>query len=365
MPPGVIQWLPGPGAVLGATLFNHKEFAGLHFTGSTSTLAGIIELTGKNLSANRYRSYPRIVGETGGKDFHFAAPDADARHFAYNTLRAAFEYQGQKCSACSRAYIPDNLWPEVRAILVEELAKVKVGQSDDFSSFMSAVIDSAAFKSITGYIDGAKADKTCEIVAGGTYDNSVGYFIQPTVVRVSDPKHKLMQEEIFGPVLSLYVYPAAEFEHTLAICDDTSPYALTGAVFARSRDNIVLAERLLANAAGNFYINDKCTGAVVGQQVRIPSALSSVGPHALHSVSSQRSVQVTDAHAALRWCACLGHERQGRRVAQPAAVGVAPHHQGELCAAHELDLPPHGGGQVRQAMRGGVRVKHALRSRTH
>lgn len=255
MPPGVIQWLPGPGAVLGATLFNHREFAGLHFTGSTATLAGIIELTGKNLSANRYRGYPRIVGETGGKDFHFAAPDADVQHFVCNTIRAAFEYQGQKCSACSRAYVPDNLWPDVSARLKEEVAKIRVGQPDLFSSFMSAVIDKAAFTSITGYIESAKTDAECDIIAGGTFDSKEGYFIQPTIIRVKNPKHKLMQEEIFGPVLTIYVYPAGEYEKTLKICDETSPYALTGALFARNRDLIVAGDRALVNAAGNFYIN--------------------------------------------------------------------------------------------------------------
>jgi len=218
------------------------------------------------LTISLYKGYPRIVGETGGKDFHFVHKSANVDHVVHHTIRAAFEYQGQKCSACSRAYFPDNLWPSIKEKLVAELAKVNMGQPDDFRTFMSAVIDKNSFENIKKYIEWAKASKDCEIISGGKYDDSVGYFIEPTVILCKDPKAKVMEEEIFGPVLSVYVYPADEYEKTLHICDETSPYSLTGSIFAQDRYAIDLGSKLLRNASGNFYVNDKCTGAVVGQQ---------------------------------------------------------------------------------------------------
>jgi 1-pyrroline-5-carboxylate dehydrogenase len=218
------------------------------------------------LSKKLYIGYPRIVGETGGKDFHFVHKSADVDSAVNATVRGAFEYQGQKCSACSRAYIPDSIWPEFREKMVNILKQIKLGQPDDFSTFMSAVIDKNSFNNIKGYIDHAKQSPDAEIVHGGTYDDSQGYFIQPTVILAKDPKFRTMQEEIFGPVLTIYVYPADKYEETLKLCDSTSPYALTGSIFARDRYAIDTATRMLRHSAGNFYINDKCTGAVVGQQ---------------------------------------------------------------------------------------------------
>jgi len=266
LPDGVINFLPGSGALIGDTLINSPHFSGLHFTGSTAVFNGILFKTATNLNKNLYKTYPRIVGETGGKDFHFVHKSADVAHVVNNTIRAAFEYQGQKCSACSRAYFPDNLWPEIKKQLVDGISKIKQGQSDDFSCFMSSVIDANAFKSITGYIEWAKKDKDCEIITGGKYNDSEGYFIEPTVIVCKDPKAKVMSEEIFGPVLSVHVYPADKYEETLDICNETSPYSLTGSIFAQDRFAIDFASKKLKNASGNFYINDKCTGAVVGQQ---------------------------------------------------------------------------------------------------
>jgi len=265
LPDGVINFLPGPGNLIGEVLLNHKSFAGLHFTGSTDVFNGIMFKTAVNMNNKLYKSYPRIVGETGGKDFHFAHKSADVDNFVNHTIRAAFEYQGQKCSACSRAYVPDNLWPEVKEKLIAAQAKIKMGQSDDFECFMSAVIDKNSFDNIKSYIEWAKSNN-CEIITGGKYDDSKGYFIEPTIIVCSDPKAKVIQEEIFGPVLSIYVYPADKYEESLKLCDDTSPYALTGALFARDRYAIDTGNKMLRNSAGNFYINDKCTGAVVGQQ---------------------------------------------------------------------------------------------------
>jgi 1-pyrroline-5-carboxylate dehydrogenase len=252
--------------VIGNILINSPHFAGLHFTGSTEVFNGIMFQTATNLNNKMYRSYPRIVGETGGKDFHFAHKSADVDNFVFNTIRASFEYQGQKCSACSRAYVPDNIWPEVKEKLVTHIKSIKMGQADDFSCFMSAVIDRNSFNNIKGYIEHAKSSPDAEILIGGKCDDSVGYFIEPTVIVAKDPKFRTMQEEIFGPVLTLYVYPADKYEETLALCDETSPYSLTGALFARDRFAVELGSKLLRNSSGNFYINDKCTGAVVGQQ---------------------------------------------------------------------------------------------------
>jgi len=266
LPDGVINFIPGSGRLIGDTLLNSKHFAGIHFTGSTGVFNGIMYKTAMNLNSKMYLGYPRIVGETGGKDFHFVHSSADVDSVVINTIRGAFEYQGQKCSACSRAYFPDNLWPEISKRFQDEISKLKMGQPDDFSTFCSAVIDKNSFDNIKSYIDWAKNSSECQILVGGKCDETQGYFIEPTVIVCKNPKAKVMEEEIFGPVLSVYVYPAAEYEETLKICDETSPYALTGSIFATDTYAIETADRLLRNAAGNFYINDKCTGAVVGQQ---------------------------------------------------------------------------------------------------
>eukprot|EP01114_Cavostelium_apophysatum_P021305 TRINITY_DN739_c0_g1_i1.p1 TRINITY_DN739_c0_g1~~TRINITY_DN739_c0_g1_i1.p1 ORF type:complete len:552 (-),score=153.58 TRINITY_DN739_c0_g1_i1:52-1707(-) len=265
LPDGVINFLPGSGAVIGDVLLNSPHFAGIHFTGSTGVFNNIMFKTAQNLSKNLYRGYPRIVGETGGKDFHFVHKSADVDNVVNNTLRAAFEYLGQKCSACSRAYFPDNLWPEIKTKMVSALGKMKQGQPDDFTNFLGAVIDKNSFNNIKGYIDEAKKSADCEVI-GGKYDDSVGYFVDPTLIICKNPKYRSMEEEIFGPVLSIYVYPADQYEETLKLCDETSPYSLTGSIFAKDRYAVDVANRLLRNASGNFYINDKSTGAVVGQQ---------------------------------------------------------------------------------------------------
>ena len=265
LPDGVITLMLGSGGMMTERLVARREFAGLHFTGSTATFQRIW----RDISGNveHFDTYPRIVGETGGKDFVFVHGSADRDAVVTALVRGAFEYQGQKCSAASRAYIPESLWPSIREDLLAQVATIGMGDPTDFSNFMNAVIDESAFDDIVGYIEHVKAHaEEAEIIAGGGYDRSKGYFIEPTLVHAHDPKARTMEEEIFGPVLTMYVYPDGEFEETLRLCDETSPYALTGAVFARDREAIVTAERALVNAAGNFYINDKPTGAVVGQQ---------------------------------------------------------------------------------------------------
>jgi 1-pyrroline-5-carboxylate dehydrogenase len=264
LPPGVINFLPGDGAAVGDPILSYPDLAGVHFTGSTDTLHRIWQTVGANIQ--RYRSYPRIVGETGGKDFVFAHVSADVPTLVAALIRGAFEYQGQKCSAASRAYIPDNLWPGVRDGLLAELSGVKVGDVSDFTNFMGGVIDAAAFKKVSGYIQLARSTPETEILAGGECDDRVGYFIQPTVVLTQNPRHRLMEEEIFGPVLTVFVYPEARYEETLHLCDTTSPYGLTGSIFAQDRRALHQAANVLRYAAGNFYINDKPTGAVVGLQ---------------------------------------------------------------------------------------------------
>ncbi len=238
--------------------------AGIHFTGSTEVFQSMWATVGNNIKD--YKVYPRIVGETGGKNYIFAHPSASVDALVTNTLRGAFEYQGQKCSAASRAYIPESLWPEFKDRLVAQVDTIKMGDVTDFSTFMGAVIDKAAFDSITEYIDYAKDSPDAEFLTGGSYDSSKGYFIEPTTVVTGDPHFKLMEEEIFGPVVTLYVYPDDKFEETLEVCNNTSPYGLTGAIFANDRAAIETAFRALRHTAGNFYINDKPTGAVVGQQ---------------------------------------------------------------------------------------------------
>jgi 1-pyrroline-5-carboxylate dehydrogenase len=264
LPDGVINFLPGPGSAVGDVLLDRSDLAGIHFTGSTATFRGIWRGVGARLE--RYRSYPRIVGETGGKGFVLAHASADPLALVCALVRGAFEYQGQKCSAASRAYIPDNLWPEVRDRLRATIAAIRLGDPSDFRTFMGAVIDRSAYDRILGYIDFARQSPDAELIAGGVGNAAQGYFVEPTVVQARDPHLKLMQEEIFGPVLTIHVYPAAAYEPALELCDTTSPYGLTGAVFARDRQAVHLAHRRLRYAAGNFYVNDKPTGAVVGLQ---------------------------------------------------------------------------------------------------
>jgi 1-pyrroline-5-carboxylate dehydrogenase len=264
LPGGVINFIPGPGRYVGDPVLEKTQLAGVHFTGSTSTFQDMWKTIGRSIM--NYKTYPRIVGETGGKDFVFVHASADIEAVVTALIRGAFEYQGQKCSAASRGYIPSNLWPAVKKGLLEGIKTIRMGDITDFSNFMGAVIDKLAFESIVGYIEYAKKSKEAEIVYGGKYDGSKGYFIEPTLVVVTDPRHKLMQEEVFGPVLTIYVYPEAQYRETLQLCDTTSPYGLTGAIFANDRKAIIEAFAALRHAAGNFYINDKPTGAVVSQQ---------------------------------------------------------------------------------------------------
>ena len=265
LPDGVINLMHVSGTVAGDVIFKHKDFAGIHFTGSTSVFRTIWKNIGDNLPM--YRSYPRIVGETGGKDFVIAHESADPLAVATALSRGAFEFQGQKCSAASRAYIPENIWPQVKKELLADLAAMKMGEPRDFSNFINAVIDEKSFDKISGYIDALKKDKkNISIIAGGKYDKSKGYFVEPTVAVTKDPKSVTMCEEIFGPVLTVYVYSSNRWNDTLKLVDATGEYALTGAVFAQDREAISQAMQTLRHAAGNFYINDKPTGAVVGQQ---------------------------------------------------------------------------------------------------
>jgi 1-pyrroline-5-carboxylate dehydrogenase len=264
LPDGVINLIYVDGPTVGKVCFNHKDFAGVHFTGSTGVFNNMWETIGKNMGM--YRSYPRIVGETGGKDFVLAHKSADPDVVVTALLRGAFEYQGQKCSAASRAYIPSNIAEEVKKKLIAGVKSFKMGTVENFSNFVNAVIDEKSFDNIKRYIDNAKKDEKAEIWVGGKCDKKEGYFVQPTVIEAKNPKYVTMCEEIFGPVLTVYVYPANSFERTLELVDSTSPYALTGAVISQDRDAVELATAKLRNCAGNFYINDKPTGAVVGQQ---------------------------------------------------------------------------------------------------
>ena len=264
LPPGVINFLPGNAAEISDAALADRRLAGIHFTGSTPVFHSLWKTVGNNL--DRYVSYPRLVGETGGKDFVVAHASADAEALAVALVRGAFEYQGQKCSAASRAYVPDTLWPEVRDRMVEMMRTIGMGDVADFRNFMGAVIDARAFARIRGAIDQAKRDAGVQVIAGGGTDDAEGWFVEPTLLQADDPKYRLMCDELFGPVLTVHVYPAARWRETLELVDGTSPYALTGAVFAQDRAAVVEADRVLRNAAGNFYVNDKPTGAVVGQQ---------------------------------------------------------------------------------------------------
>ena len=263
LPDGVINFVPSAGVDVGRVVVSDPRLGGVHFTGSTATFQEIWRQVGCNIKT--YRQYPRLVGETGGKDFIFAHPTAHVESLVTALVRGSFEYQGQKCSAASRAYLPESLWTKVKDRLLEETRKLKVGDPTDFSTFMAAVIDRSSFDKIKGYIDEARASEDAEVLTGG-YDDSVGYFVEPTVIVARKPDYASMVEEIFGPVLTLYVYEDDKLEETLRFCDTSTPYSLTGAVFAQDREALVKMERSLAHAAGNFYINDKPTGAVVGQQ---------------------------------------------------------------------------------------------------
>ena len=264
LPTGVINFVPGNPVMMTDVLFAEERMAGIHFTGSTAVFQSLWQKLAANL--DRYRSYPRIVGETGGKDFIVAHPSADVAALAVAMVRGAYEYQGQKCSAASRCYVPKSIWPELRERLVAMIGDIRMGDPADFSTFMAAVIDRKAYSKITGYIEAAKVDSGVEIVAGGGASDDVGYFIEPTLLRVDDPSAVVMCQEIFGPVLSVYVYPDESWSEMLSLVDTTSPYALTGAVFSQDRAALIEAKRVLRYAAGNFYVNDKPTGAVVGQQ---------------------------------------------------------------------------------------------------
>ena len=264
VPDGVINLIYPSGPDAADVIFNHRDFAGIHFTGSTEVFQNIWQTIGNNI--HKFKSYPRIVGETGGKDFILAHKSADAKIVATAISRGAFEFQGQKCSAASRAYIPSNLWDDVKKYLIADLKSMKMGPTEDFTNFINAVIDEKSFDKLSKYISAAKKDKSVEVVAGGKCDKSKGYFIQPTILKASNPKYVTMCEELFGPVLTIYVYKDSRFKETLELVDKTSNYALTGAIIADDRYAIELATKKLQQSAGNFYINDKCTGAVVGQQ---------------------------------------------------------------------------------------------------
>ncbi|MGI6149805.1 MAG: L-glutamate gamma-semialdehyde dehydrogenase [Firmicutes bacterium] len=264
LPPGVINFVPGPGSIVGEQVLTHPDLAGVHFTGSTAVFQDMWRTIGNNI--NRYRTYPRLVGETGGKDFVFAHVSAEIDSLRTALIRGAFEYQGQKCSAASRAYIPKSVWAKLKNDLIQQTKELPMGDVQDFTNFMAAVIDGAAFQNIKSYIEFAANSSEAEILAGGGCDDSVGYFIEPTIVLTTNPRFKLMEEEIFGPVLTIFVYDDEDLEGALELCNATSPYGLTGSIFAQDRYAIEQMTRALTHAAGNFYVNDKPTGAVVGQQ---------------------------------------------------------------------------------------------------
>lgn len=264
VPDGVINVVFGDPAMISDTIFDHADFAGVHYTGSTFVFKEIWKKIGTNI--HKYKTYPRIVGETGGKDFIVAHPSANVKQVAANSIRGAFEFQGQKCSAASRAYYPKSLWPAIKEEMAKELATIKMGSPEDFSNFSTAVIHEGSFDKLAKYIDQAKKDADAEILFGGNYDKSKGYFVEPTVILTTNPKYATMETELFGPVLTVYIYEDANWKETLQLIDQTSEYALTGAVFSQDRYAIAEATQALENCAGNFYINDKPTGAVVGMQ---------------------------------------------------------------------------------------------------
>lgn len=264
LPAGVINFVPCNGTDMSKYVISRKELAGFHFTGSTEVFQSVWKQIGENIAS--YRNYPRIVGETGGKDFIFAHKSAKIRPLAAAIVRGSFEYQGQKCSACSRTFVPASIWPEVLSSMKEMMRQIKMGDVQEFDTFLGAVIDKSSFERCKGYLERAKQSPDCEIVIGGGCDDSKGWFVEPTVILCKKPDYESMVQEIFGPIVSVYVYPDEALEETLKICDEASPYALTGAVFAQDREAIVMMEKALLHSEGNFYINDKCTGAIVGQQ---------------------------------------------------------------------------------------------------
>ncbi|GAX62100.1 1-pyrroline-5-carboxylate dehydrogenase [Candidatus Scalindua japonica] len=264
VPDGVINFIPGTGSEIGPVIMNSPELTGIHFTGSSATFRNMWQTIGNNIK--NYKNYPRIVGETGGKDFVFVHKDTGIEEVGTALIRGAFEYQGQKCSAASRAYIPRSLWRDLKEYILEEMKTVNMGDVENFSNFINAVIDEPAFTKISRYIEFIKDSTEADIICGGNCYKSKGYFIEPTIAVTTNPHFRTMEEEIFGPVITLYVYEDDKYQETLHLCDETSPYGLTGAVFSRDRNAIIMAEKILVNAAGNFYINDKPTGAAVGQQ---------------------------------------------------------------------------------------------------
>lgn len=269
LPPNVIQFIPGDAEEVTQAVLAHRQFAALHYTGSTAVFRSLYGKIASGVAEGKYQGYPRIVGETGGKNFHLVHPDADISNAVIQTVRGAFEYQGQKCSACSRAYVPKSVWPQFEKQLVAETSALKIGEPSEFSNFVGPVIHEASFKKLSGVIDEAKNDNELELLVGGKYDGSKGYYIHPTIYQTTNSNHPLLSRELFGPVLVVYVYDDAAPNAFAEICkqiDDTSEYALTGAVFAHDREVVRFAENALRNSAGNFYVNCKCTGAVVGQQ---------------------------------------------------------------------------------------------------
>ena len=290
LPDGVINFLPGSGSKVGDPVLTDSNLAGVHFTGSTQTFQHIWKTIGKNI--DRYKTYPRIVGETGGKDFCLAHESVDIAKLATAMIRGAFEFQGQKCSAMSRAYIPNTIWDELKDLYLTELGTVKIGTPRDFTNFMNAVIDKSAFDSIVGYINYAKTSPDAEILSGGSYDDETGYFIEPTTILTSDPHFKTMEEEIFGPVLTIFLYEPSDWEQTIELVDSTSPYALTGCVMGSNESAIEQAKDRLTHSAGNFYINDKPTGAVVGQQPFGGSRASGTNDKAGSVLNLQRWISI-------------------------------------------------------------------------
>ena len=290
LPDGVINFLPGSGGEVGDPVLKNKNLAGVHFTGSTETFQHIWKTIGTNI--NQYNTYPRIVGETGGKDFCLAHESANIEELVTAMIRGAFEYQGQKCSAMSRAYIPETIWKELKEKYLSELETIKVGSPRDFTNFMNAVIDKPAFDSITRYIDYAKNADETELISGGNYDDSVGYYIQPTTILTSDPLFRTMEEEIFGPVLTIYLYDPADWDNTIDLVDSTSPYGLTGCIIGKDKEAMSHAKDRLIHSAGNFYINDKPTGAVVGQQPFGGSRSSGTNDKAGSELNLQRWISI-------------------------------------------------------------------------
>ena len=326
MPDGVINFVPGDPEPISKVCLDHPEFAGVHFTGSSAVFRSLFREVGERI--DRYRSYPRLVGETGGKDFVVMHASADPQAVAVALVRGSFEYQGQKCSAASRAYIPDTLWPEVRERALALVGEIHQGDPADLSTFMGAVIDGRAFARLREAFDPAKASSSARILCGGGTDDSVGWFVEPTIVETDDPHFDTMERELFGPCLTVYPYREARYAETLELCDSTSPYALTGSIFARDRARDRARAREARHAAGNFYVNDKPTGAVVGA-------------------------------AAVRRRPRVGHERQGRLVEQPHALVVAAHGQGDLGLAARDRLPAHGARQHRVTDADGGRPRRA------